>query len=111
MLDISMDVFGRPDLGYDNDSDDDLGLSGAGLKIPGSGFGKGTRKKVLKGAKKAGGIAVGLVNAFGNTNQKAIINRTANDVKTVNAILKGSGCAAPVPGAKLRAAMAKHDGR
>jgi hypothetical protein len=88
MLDISVDVWGRRDLGYgnrlgdesDSDSDDDMGLSGAGLKLPGSGFGKGTRKKVLRGAKKAGNIAVGLVNAFGNSNQKAIVNRTANDV-------------------------------
>jgi hypothetical protein len=77
-------------------------MQGAGLVLAGSGmdggaFGKGTQRKVFKGAKKVAKISEALLNEFGNEKQKAAAAkaRKATDIIT-------GGAHAP-PGAKLRA--------
>ena len=86
-----------------------LQLACSGLELAGCGFGKGTRRKVIRGVKKGGRIALGLTEAFGTPEQAAqAIAQTAN---TTNTILQG-GCADVgtmvvakkiLPAAKLRA--------
>ena len=41
-----------------------LQLAGSGLELAGAGFGKGTRRKVIRGAKKGERIGLGLTEAF-----------------------------------------------
>ncbi len=71
--------------------------------LDGGAFGKGTQKKVLKGAKKGAKIGLKLVEGFGTTSQK----KRAATAKRVAQVISGGALEPGLPGAKLRAMMAK----
>ena len=75
-------------------------IEGSGLALAGAGFGKGTRKKVLKTVGKVARSGLGLVKAFGSDEQKA----KANTAEQAYDIVKGTGVAKK-PAAKLRKMM------
>ena len=72
----------------DDESDGDL---------EGEGFGKGTQKKLFRGAKKAAKVGEALVNEFGTNSQK---KKVATARKVTEVISGGSGRG--IPAAKLR---------
>jgi hypothetical protein len=76
-------------------------IEGSGLALAGAGFGKGTRKKVLKTVGKVARSGLGLVKAFGSDEQKA----KANTAEQAFDIVKGAGPVSKKPGAKLRKMM------
>ena len=78
-----------------------LVLAGSGVALAGAGFGKGTRKKVLKTVGKVARAGLGLAKAFGTPEQQA----KAQQAETAYGIVKGAGCAMPKPAAKLRKMM------
>ena len=75
------------------------GLHAADSSLQGSGYGRGTQKKVLAGVKKAGNVGMQLVDEFGSKKQK----RQAAKVSRVAEIV-GAG----KPGSKLRARVMAH---
>ena len=75
-------------------------IEGSGLVLAGAGFGKGTRKKVLKTVGKVARSGLGLVKAFGSDGQKA----KAAQAEAAFDIVKGAGVAKK-PTAKLRKMM------
>ena len=78
-----------------------LVLAGSGVALAGAGFGKGTRKKVLKTVGKVARAGLGLAKAFGTPEQQA----KAQQAETAYGIVKGAGCAMTKPAAKLRKLM------
>ena len=79
-----------------------IGLSGSGLSLAGEGFGKGTRKKVLKTVGKVARSGLGLAKAFGTPEQK----ERAAQLELAGEIVKGAGhVGAKKPGARLRKMM------
>ena len=76
-------------------------LKGSGLALAGAGFGKGTRKKVLKTVGKVARSGLGLVKAFGSNEQKA----QASQAEEAYNIVKGAGGAPKKPATKLRKMM------
>jgi hypothetical protein len=75
-------------------------IEGSGLALAGAGFGKGTRKKVLKTVGKVARSGLGLVKAFGSDDQKA----KASQAEEAYNIVQGAGVAKK-PAAKLRKMM------
>ena len=76
-------------------------IEGSGLALAGAGFGKGTRKKVLKTVGKVARSGLGLVKAFGSNEQKA----QASQAEEAYNIVKGAGGAPKKPASKLRKMM------
>ena len=75
-------------------------IEGSGLALAGAGFGKGTRKKVLKTVGKVARSGLGFAKAFGSNKQK---EQTAASETAYN-IVKGA-FVAKKPAAKLRKMM------
>ena len=78
-----------------------LVLAGSGVALAGAGFGKGTRKKVLKTVGKVARAGLGLAKAFGTPEQQA----KAQQAETAYGIVKGAGVVAKKTGARLRKMM------
>ena len=76
------------------------GLHAADSSLQGAGYGKGTQRKVIRGAKKAGNIGMQLVDEFGTKKQKRQAAKAARVVEIV-----GAG----KPGSKLRARVMAHN--
>ena len=76
------------------------GLHAADSSLQGAGYGKGTQRKVIKVAKKAGNIGMQLVDEFGSQKQKRQAAKAARVAEIV-----GSG----KPGSKLRARVMAHN--
>ena len=68
------------------------GFGGSGVQLAGSGFGKGTRRKIVRGLKKGGRIALGLTEAFGTPEKAAQARAFAQTANTTNTIRQGDGC-------------------
>ena len=102
-LQVSSDIFPSRAF-FPNQSGNGHVIAGAGFKVAGQsgdGFGKGTRKKLLKGAKKGAAVGFNLVQAFGSPEQK----EKANQAKLASDIVMGSGPKKKPPGAALRKIM------
>ena len=77
-----------------------------GMDMDGEGWGKGTRRKIMKTAKQGALVAEKLVGEFGNDKQK----EQAATARKVADTISGAGAGAkratkPVPAAALRALM------
>ena len=89
-------------VGSSNLNGSGIGLSGSGLSLAGEGFGKGTRKKILKTVGKVARSGLGLAKAFGTPEQKA----QAAQLEQAAEIVKGAGhVGAKKPGTRLRKMM------
>ena len=64
--------------------------------LEGEGFGKGTQKKLMRGAKKAARVGEALVNEFGTNSQK----KKVATARKVTEVISGSGKG--IPAARLR---------
>ena len=90
-------------VGSSNLNGSGIGLSGSGLSLAGEGFGKGTRKKILKTVGKVARSGLGLAKAFGTPEQKA----QAAQLEQAAEIVKGAGHVGPKKtGTRLRKMMA-----
>ena len=101
-LQVSSDIF--PSRAFFPQSGNGHVISGAGFRVAGQsggGFGKGTRKKLLSGAKRGAAAGFNLVQAFGSPEQK----EKANQAKLASDIVTGSGQKKKPPGAALRKIM------
>ena len=94
-------------VGSSNLNGSGIGLAGSGLSLAGegfsgNGFGKGTRRKVLKTVGKVARSGLALTKAFGSDEQK----KKAESLESAYNIAEGAGhVTAKKTGAKLRKMM------
>jgi hypothetical protein len=83
---------------------DDDEVEGDGISLAGAGFGKGTRRKIVKAVGKyapiIGRAGIGLVSEFGSQKQKAVASNALAASRIINGATIGSG-----KGVALRALM------
>ena len=77
---------------YQNDMNGNgLVLAGNGLVLAENGFGRGTQRKIMRGIKKGGRIALGMTEAFESSDQISKARALAQIANTTNQVIQGSG--------------------